>query len=248
VIGFGNAFMTSYSTEASVGGFPTVSVSAEGINMYFYDQVSGNFLPALDPNQGTTPTGYMFSLPVGQSNPSGVTDGNLSISTLRPGDIKLTVKRRDSETETDASADYDLGGVDIDNACIQSYNISFDLARSMIQCLGKRFAMDREIDFPVDVTVSIDSLVGDLTTGNLGNLINCDENYDLTVDLYEPYCLGEPQSVICRYNVKDAVLDSQSFSSSIGDNKSVTLTFASQMSGPNQTSNGLFMSGIREIL
>ena len=35
-IGIGNAGLTSYSVEAAVGGFPTVSVNAEGLNMKFY--------------------------------------------------------------------------------------------------------------------------------------------------------------------------------------------------------------------
>ena len=35
VIGIGNAFLSSYSTEGAVGGLPTVSVSMEGQNMNF---------------------------------------------------------------------------------------------------------------------------------------------------------------------------------------------------------------------
>ena len=40
--------------------------------------------------------------------------------------------------------------------------------------------------------------------------------------------------------------DSQSFSSSIGDNKSVTLDFSTQIGGPRQTDVGLFMAGITQ--
>ena len=35
LIGIGNAGLTSYSVEAAVGGFPSVSFSAEGLNMNF---------------------------------------------------------------------------------------------------------------------------------------------------------------------------------------------------------------------
>ena len=35
IIGIGNGFITSYSSEASVGGLPTASVSVEGMNMNF---------------------------------------------------------------------------------------------------------------------------------------------------------------------------------------------------------------------
>ena len=35
IIGIGNAFLSSYSSEGAVGGLPTVSVSVEGQNMNF---------------------------------------------------------------------------------------------------------------------------------------------------------------------------------------------------------------------
>jgi hypothetical protein len=44
-----------------------------------------------------------------------------------------------------------------------------------------------------------------------------------------------------RYTLKGAKLDSQEFSSAIGDNKSVTLGFSAQIGGPNDTNKGLFI-------
>ena len=44
-------------------------------------------------------------------------------------------------------------------------------------------------------------------------------------------------------DVKGVKIDSQSFTSSIGDNKSVTLDFSAQIGGPNQVGMGVFMSG-----
>jgi hypothetical protein len=46
------------------------------------------------------------------------------------------------------------------------------------------------------------------------------------------------------YVLKKAKLDSESFSSSIGSNKTVDLTFSTQIGGPNDTGNGVFVSGI----
>ena len=45
------------------------------------------------------------------------------------------------------------------------------------------------------------------------------------------------------YIIKNATLDSESFSSSIGDNKSVDLSFTATVGGPQDTTNGLFISG-----
>ena len=49
--------------------------------------------------------------------------------------------------------------------------------------------------------------------------------------------------IVCTYVLKGLKLDSQSFTSSIGDNKSVTLDFSAQIGGPEQSGMGVFMSG-----
>jgi len=46
--------------------------------------------------------------------------------------------------------------------------------------------------------------------------------------------------------LKDMRPDSQSFSSSIGDNKTVTIDFTSQIGGPRQNDVGLFMAGVTQ--
>ena len=46
-----------------------------------------------------------------------------------------------------------------------------------------------------------------------------------------------------QYDLKGLKIDSQSFSSSIGSNKTVDLTFSTQIGGPNDQLNGIFMSG-----
>ncbi len=46
-----------------------------------------------------------------------------------------------------------------------------------------------------------------------------------------------------NYILKGLKLDSQSFSLGMGDNKTVSLSFTSQIGGPEQSGMGLFMSG-----
>ena len=45
------------------------------------------------------------------------------------------------------------------------------------------------------------------------------------------------------FYIKGAVLDAESFSSSIGDNKVVDLSFSAQIGGPEESENGLFIYG-----
>jgi hypothetical protein len=98
------------------------------------------------------------------------------------------------------------------------------------------------------VSASIDALVADLTTGSISDVINCDDSYDITVNLLRPSnCPGDGDAVkeiFAQYQLKNCKVDAQSFSSDIGSNKSVTLDFSTQIGGPNQTNQGLFMSGI----
>ena len=60
--------------------------------------------------------------------------------------------------------------------------------------------------------------------------------YDLVMTLNAPYA---GRSGI-QYTLKGAKLDNQSFSSSIGDNKTLSMTFSAQLGGPQDITNGLF--------
>jgi hypothetical protein len=138
------------------------------------------------------------------------------------------------------TTDLEILGADIIDAKIQSYNISFDLGRTPLEKLGSKFAFAREIDFPVTITMSVEASVGDLVTGNLADILGPDGSYDLTVTLKDK----DNSATKAAYHIKEAKLDSQEFSSAVGDNKSVTLNFSAQVGGPNQNDIGFFMSGV----
>ena len=275
IIGIGNAFLSSYSSEGAVGGLPTVSVSVEGQNMNFvnlpYAPTGGNVTGAgqvLDGSRNTlrisgenpavnATDGEKIALPIELPVPKtnvNATVGN-EITTLRPGDITLTLAKQTATNNTATTLwkstsagnnmdSPDYAGTSIDDSHIQSYNISFDLSRSPIQKLGNRFAFARSIDFPVNVSLSVDAVLSDLTTGSLADIINCDHKFDAKISLKEPECApGAVKNVVCNYILKGLKLDSQSFSSDIGSNKTVTLDFSSQVGGPDQFDHGIFMSG-----
>ena len=54
---------------------------------------------------------------------------------------------------------------------------------------------------------------------------------------------GVKGDIAMKFTMKNSVLESESFSSTIGDNKSVDLTFSTQISGPQDLNNGLFIFG-----
>lgn len=225
VIGIGNAGLTSYSIEAAVGGFPTVTVNAEGLNMKFYPATTG-FTPDVNPQYGTANSSTAFGIPTPNTG-----DG---YTALRPGDITFAISGL---------------GVNASDLKIQSFTLSTDIGRDPIQQLGSKFAFSREITFPVTVTASIEAVIGDIGgSDNLGNALTdivCDDSksYDLTFNLGVPSanCDASYTPYALKYTLKGAKLDSQSFSSAIGDNKSVTMDFSAQIGGPNDTKKGLFI-------
>lgn len=244
VVGIGNGFISSYSSQGSVGSFPTVSVNVEALNMAFEPRITG-IIPAINPEDGTRVTTRHYRVPTAASEAG---TGNLDISALRPGDIRLTFKSRSAVDEgslANATGVYSAPGVDIVDAKIQSYSVDLSLSRETIQRLGSRFAFSREITFPVTASMSFEAVVGDLTTGSLNTIINCDESFDLKIELLSPTaCNNTAQVVVCSYNLKNAKLNSQSYSSAIGSNQTVRLEFSAQVGGPNQQNVGLFMSGL----
>ena len=294
IMGIGNGFLSAYSTEGSVGGMPTVSVSVEGQNMNFVSMpytgaaetnhntatpnqgfrtsgagatpgVSGalNRLigisgqsPAVNPVDGTK-YDFPICLPIPSGNSSDLSMGGLS--TLRPGDITLTLAKQtgvgifDAATgtmgidgNTDAfrgMEDPDYAGPSIEDAHIQSYSISFDLSRTPIQKLGVKYAFARPVDFPINISLSVDAILSDLTSGSLADIINCDQTLDARITMKDPSCELSTKPIVCNYVIKGLKLDSESFSQSIGDNQTVTLDFSTQIGGPSQKSKGIFMSG-----
>jgi hypothetical protein len=226
VIGIGNAFLTSYSTEGKIGDFPTSTINVEGLNMNFQNSITGNTIPAVNPIDGK-PIPFYYTLDPATQN-IGIGSGS-AISALRPGDITLSLKNSI------------VSGVDVSDMNIQSYSLKFDLGRTPIQRLGNKFAFTREIDFPLTVTLNVDAQVTTMNAGNLTNLVLDDSAvYDSSITIKSP---SDSSLTMAKYLIKGCKLNSQTYSSDIGKNKTVSLEWSAQVGGPQDTGNGLFING-----
>ena len=223
VIGIGNGRVTSFSTEGSVGNFPTTTINVEGYNMKFDKGTSGNFVPAINLVNGNTLSNF-YTLPTANQN-VGIGSGN-AISALRPGDITVSIPS--------------ITGADTATMNVQSYTLSLDIGRTPIEKLGNRFAFARPIDFPLTVTLSVDAQVTDLVAGNFAGLLVEDSTYSPSITIKSP---TDSNLIMAKYTLKGAKLDSEEFSSDIGSNKTVTLNFSAQVGGSQDSTNGLFMNG-----
>jgi hypothetical protein len=226
VIGVGNGFMTSYSVSAAVGDIPTADVEIEGLNVRVYGNATGvEVIPAINPADGTNLTNTFFKLPLATSQ-TGVSIPNA----LQPGDILFSLG-------SDKVIGFD--GADLK---VQDFTLSFDLARTPLQKIGNRFAFSREIDFPVTATLEVNAEVGDLANGNLSELLCSETEKEFIISMKVPGC-AENKPTALTYAFKGAKLVSQSFSSAIGDNATMTASYEVQLGGPQDTSRGVFISG-----
>lgn len=233
VIGLGNAFLTDYTLDLSVGSLPTVSVSMECANINSdttigsgaLGQMTGISLPSVDITNGDVIDGNAVL-------PATVASGESNITALRPGDITINISALDDFTLSD------INGADTEESIhIQSASLSVPLGRSPIQRLGTRFAYARTVDFPVNATLSVSAIVNELTAQNLSTIIDNGDTDQIVLTLKDP---NNASALV--YTLKGCKVDSESFSSSIGSNKTVDLTFSTQIGGNNDTDNGVFLT------
>ena len=222
-IGLGNGTLTNYTLDAAVGDMPTASLTAECFNMRFYDAVTGQ-KPSVRITDGAMQGGdFRLTQPT-----SG--DG---YSCLRHGDISCWL----SGTQGLVTGDLKL----------QNFSLGLGIDREPIQRLGTKFNFSREIVFPVTPTLSFDAVMGDIEAANLADLVNTsDPEYNLMIRMNKPG--GTAAEIEDAYTnnalsiyFKGAKIDNQSFTSNIGDNKTVSMSWSTQIGGATDTVHNVFM-------
>ena len=240
VIGIGNGFLSSFTVNGAVGDFVNADVSVEGLNMTF-DQASMNDginNPAVNPEDGagvgtgSNGAGDLISIEELDDNSRSIGTGAGIPAALRPGNVGLV---------TSGVVGFDSGDLKY-----QNFTIGFDLSRENLEQLGSRFAFAKEIEFPAAATMDFSALIGDMSAtadgGGTGTndeslekiVRGTDSSFNCSID-----CNGQSDESGLLFTLKGAKLISQSVSSSIGDNKSVDLSFESQIGGPADTDNGI---------
>ena len=227
VIGIGNSYLTDYKLDVAVGSLPTISVTMEASNINSTGSVAalnGIFTPAVNQVNGAALTNTV-TLP---SATSGVSTVTIDISNFNGYSL----------------SDLDPSG---DAIHVQSASLSLPLKRTPLRRLGTKFSYARAVDFPVKATLSVKAIVNEITAQNIANVLNStavgsgniNSQQNVTLSLKGPD--GASNRII--YVLRGCTLDSESFTSAIGSNKSVDLTFSTQIGGPNDLVNGIFVSG-----
>lgn len=229
-IGVGNAYLTNYTLDVAVGSIPTASVSFEGSNMNAFTFTGNNS----GSGAGIVPqSGNSLNLGVVLASPSNQTGSAVDgeVSALRPGDVIISFA---GFTGTGVG-----GFTKLEDLHVQSASLSLPLGRTPIQQLGTKFAFARTVDFPIVSTLTVNGVQAETSQGSLVDLIESNPKRDITISIKKP----GTNNVAISYTISQAQLDSIGFSSSIGANKTVDLTFSSQIGGANDATNGIKVSG-----
>lgn len=236
LIGIGNAYLSDYSVDLSVGSIPTATATYEAANISSNngsvigpDFASLNMTgatPAIDIESGEPLVGTVSILTPKNTGQDGPT-------ALRPGDITIEFPGFDGGAADDGTLSVISGNGSFH---VQSASLSLPLSRTPIERIGSKFPFARVVDFPVNASLSVNAVLSDVQAGNLANIIDSCDSSDGSVSLVLKAC---DQTEAIRWTLKGATLDSESFSSSIGSNKSVDLTFNVQLGGIDDISQGI---------
>ena len=228
VVGFGNAFITEYSVNLSVGEIPSATVSFDCGNVQFYTGAySGLANPSIQPSNGSRADAGTLKLPVPDT-------GNSNVDVLRDGQITI---------DLEANTALGIGGVDLATLHPQSVTISVPLAREALNELGSPLPYARVLTFPIETTVAISAITANQKQGSVAALLTgCagQEKRDIKITLRDR-CDNTTSRLV--YILKDAILDSQNFSQDLDGNETVDLQFSAQIGGANTQAAGIFMSG-----
>jgi len=157
---------------------------------------------------------------------------------LSPGDVVLSFPGFDGGSSESGTLSTIVGAGGFH---VQSASLSIPLSRSPISKLGSKFPYARVVDFPVNATMSVNAILNTVEAGNLANMIaGCGGESDKEVSVTLKSCEGDP---VMNWTLKGATLDSENWSSSIGSNKAVDLTFGVQIGGIDDIDQGIIFSG-----
>jgi hypothetical protein len=242
LIGIGNAFLSDYTVDLSVGALPTANVSFEASNINSLNgAITGaslgtlgmtGRLPSVNPEDGSILSGINhIKTPqnTGQDGPTA----------LRPGDIVLEFPGFDQGANESGTISTISGDGSFH---IQSASLSVPLSRTPIERVGSKFPFARVVDFPANATLTVNAVLNSVEAGNLAEIIGgCgDPDNGKEISVLLKSCEGTPS---IKWTLKGATLDSESFSSSIGSNKTVDLTFGVQLGGIDDVERGVLCSG-----
>jgi hypothetical protein len=254
VVGIGNAFLNQYAVTVEVGNIPKARMSFDAYNMRSYEGFCDLPIPAINPKAACIKDNVHFSLPdtyesfvyeqlAGQDE-IVYQDG---AGALKPGNIRLTL----GDAAIMSQLGSDLASFHRGAAHIQGFTINVPLGNTRLNRIGSYYEFARSIDFPSLIEVEVQAIISELKDdSSVKELFYCPtERHDLVLLLEDCQGIQEcdyrllPVSTNMAFYIKGAMIQEESITSNITDNKVVSLKFTAPLGGLDDKGNGLFIFG-----
>ena len=234
VMGFGNAYLTSYSVSASVGSFPQASVNYICNNILVTSSGSGARIPAVYPKSGNLVNDATFVIPRSETNSR--------LSVVRPKDIMIQILDTGFAETNDGFFAISSSGI-----AAQSFDMKLTLNRDDMRSIGYVMPLDRRINFPIFADIGLSVIVGDNKTVNLSDIVRQDNTYNLLISMYNNNCITNitGKTMAIQYKINNACLNRVSYSYDINSKLLANFNFTSEIDMTRQ--KGLFISGTLNI-
>ena len=265
IVGIGNAFLSQYAIIAQVDKLPRARATFEGYNIRSYTGICNLPLPSVNPNKDCILSelgdeDLRFSLPdpeqgIMYEQVSGIEEIYIKPGTtaLRPGDIRIDLQNRGLVTEQLSGFSHTFGesgksSYDRGAASIQGFAINVPLGNTRMHRVGTHLEWTRSVNFPVNATLQVDAIVGELKKGGFADEY-CKGLFDIRIVMHDCRCLVDCCNVAVQKHqnitveIRGASLTNEDLLSNIGDNKQVSLQFTTQIGSEDDSDNGIFISG-----
>ena len=250
---FGDAYISSYRSTATIGDFPKASVGYICDNLVYNISGSGVKFPSVNPRDKTVHQNQGVDIKFAIPSLHEVT-GFLSV--LRPGDITLdfvslprltgffATYRGYSGVARPNETNINNLGVSFPDIKIQNYSIDLTFNRRDKHQIGYHLPIDRVIENPVVANFTFGAVLGDGQSGSFMELLNRNDDYNITIKLKNPpnYASFGGMTAI-QYDFKRAKFSSINYEASIGTEKKVDVSFSCEIDDQD-LSKGMFMSGL----
>lgn len=217
ILGIGNAVMTRYGLQASVGRPTTATVNLEALNFVIQPSGSGQPLPSIHKRTGGYSTG-LYTLPF----------FNQSISNYfnaRPGSIVLTF---------DSGSAFGTSISGNESCPLQSFGFSVELPRQDIQDFNWVYPLVRPVRYPISIEINAEAYLNNVQLDSLNNIICSDSGGNFNV-AFKNSCLGQNDF---HFKFNAVKLHSQEFSERVGGYNQVSLRWAVKIADINRIGPG----------
>ena len=220
IVSIGNAYLTNYSMNFALGSVPSVDVEFDCSNIKI-ENYSSEFIesPAINLESGNNVgVGSINILDTNYYEPNKF--GGLynldrtKVETILPSDINFQMDN------------LSVGGqkLELSNHRINQFSVSIPIQRSNSYKLGSDYVCSRKLNYPVNATLSISSLVTNLEAGFISGLVKGDQISNLRIISTD--C---QKKVTSQFYFEDIKLENVDYQTLVNEQTNYNLEFSFQI-------------------